>query len=204
MKVDLLGANCSPSAAPMDHTLVPFVGLPAPSVQVNAVPPHSWTSIPRCCLYQACRATGSIALKKIPPIPVTLFIEPPRCGQIGAQCVSEAVLVHSALTSLTHAVFEQQLDDDLLLRFRDRRSTSTAARCPVGQLNRRGARSVWPAHIGASLNKCADGRCAPIADGPVQWHDTILIDRVGVGAGFEQGDNGVSLCVWVPDRKSVV
>src|SRR6059058_4112462 len=79
MKVDLLGANCSPSAAPMDHTVGPFVGLPAASVQLNAVPPHSWTSIPRCCLYQAWSATGSLALKKTPPIPVTLFIEPPKC-----------------------------------------------------------------------------------------------------------------------------
>src|SRR5580765_5284716 len=73
MKVDLLGAKESPSAAPMDHTVVPFVGLPAASAQVNAVPPHSWTSMPRCCLYQARSATGSFALKKIPPIPVTLF-----------------------------------------------------------------------------------------------------------------------------------
>src|SRR2546430_12997994 len=81
MKVDLLGANCSPSAAPMDHTVVPLVGLPAPSVHVKAVPPHSSTSIPRCCLYQARSATGSVALKKIPPIPVTLFIEPPKCDQ---------------------------------------------------------------------------------------------------------------------------
>src|SRR5437773_12512642 len=87
MKVDLLGANCSPSAAPMDHAVVPFVGLPAASVQMNAVPPHSWTSIPRCCLYQARSATGSVALKKIPPIPVTLFIEPPKCDQVGAYFV---------------------------------------------------------------------------------------------------------------------
>src|SRR6266850_1057383 len=74
MKVALLGARCSPSAAPMDHTVVPFVGLPDASAHVNAVPPHSWTSIPRCCLYQARSATGSFALKKIPPIPVTFFI----------------------------------------------------------------------------------------------------------------------------------
>src|SRR5437867_8560587 len=74
MKVDLLGAKCSPSAVPMDHTVVPFVGLPDASAHVNAVPPHSWTSIPRCCLYQARSATGSFALKKTPPIPVTLFI----------------------------------------------------------------------------------------------------------------------------------
>src|SRR3954466_5087160 len=79
MKVDLLGAKCSPSAASMDHAVVPLVGLPAASVQSNAAPPHSWTSIPRCSLYQARSATGSFALKKIPPIPVTLFIEPPQC-----------------------------------------------------------------------------------------------------------------------------
>src|SRR5438105_6120131 len=83
MKVDLLGANCSPSAAPMDHTVVPFVGLPAASVQLNAAPPHSWTSIPRCFLYQAWSATGSLALKKTPPIPVTLFIEPPKVRRPG-------------------------------------------------------------------------------------------------------------------------
>src|SRR6266404_5748181 len=87
MKFDLLGAKCLPSAAPMDHTVVPFVGLPDASAHVNAVPPHSWTSMPRCCLYQARSATGSFALKKIPPIPVTLFIDPPQCGQVGAHCV---------------------------------------------------------------------------------------------------------------------
>src|SRR5882762_1110038 len=74
MKVDLLGAKCLPSSAPMSHAVVPFVGLPAASVHSNAAPPHVWTSIPRCCLYQARSATGSFALKKIPPIPVTLFI----------------------------------------------------------------------------------------------------------------------------------
>src|SRR5579863_2705620 len=74
MKVALLGAKCLPSAAPIDHTVVPFVGAPDASAHVNAVPPHAWTSIPRCCLYQARSATGSLARKKIPPIPVTLFI----------------------------------------------------------------------------------------------------------------------------------
>src|SRR5437867_11791856 len=64
MKVDLLGAKYSPSAAAMDHTVVPFVGLPAASVQVNAVPPHSWTSMPRCCLYQARSATGSVRVEE--------------------------------------------------------------------------------------------------------------------------------------------
>src|SRR3954468_20356704 len=74
MKVDLLGAKCLPSAGPINHAVVPPVGFPAASVQVNATPPHSWTSIPRCCLYQARSATGSFALKKIPPTPVTLFM----------------------------------------------------------------------------------------------------------------------------------
>src|SRR5436189_3482460 len=87
MKVDLLGAKCLPSAAPINHAVVPLVGLPAASVQANAAPPHSWTSIPRCCLYQARSATGSFALKKIPPIPVTLFIEPPKCGRVETYCV---------------------------------------------------------------------------------------------------------------------
>src|SRR5215469_10996766 len=74
MKVALLGAKCLPSAGSINHAVVPFVGLPDPSTQSNAAPPHAWTSIPRCCLYQARSATGSFALKKIPPIPVTLFI----------------------------------------------------------------------------------------------------------------------------------
>ena len=38
--------------------------------------------IPRCFLYQPCNATGSLAWKKTPPIPVTRFIRVPRwrCG----------------------------------------------------------------------------------------------------------------------------
>src|SRR5258706_3879577 len=77
MKVAVLGAKLSPSAEPMDQTVVPATGLPSPSVQAKAVPPHSWTSIPRCRLYQACSAGASFALKKTPPMPVTRFIEPP-------------------------------------------------------------------------------------------------------------------------------
>src|SRR5207249_416878 len=80
MKVAVLGANWSPCAEPIDQTVVPATGLPSPSVQVNAVPPHAWTSIPRCRLYQACSAGASLALKKMPPMPVTRFIEPPRSG----------------------------------------------------------------------------------------------------------------------------
>src|SRR3984885_6989157 len=80
MKAAVLGANWSPCAEPMDQTVVPATGLPSLSVQVNAVPPHSCTSIPRCRLYQACSAGASLALKKIPPMPVTRFIDPPRSG----------------------------------------------------------------------------------------------------------------------------
>src|ERR687893_199837 len=87
MKVAVLGANCSPCAEPMDQTVVPATGLPSPSVQVKAAPPHAWTSIPRCRLYQACSAGASLALKKMPPMPVTRFIEGPRTGCAERECV---------------------------------------------------------------------------------------------------------------------
>src|SRR5450755_1198550 len=87
MKAAVLGANWSLCAEPIDQAVVPATGLPSPSVQLNAVPPHSWTSIPRCCLYQACSAGASLALKKMPPMPVTRFIEPPRLGSSETQCV---------------------------------------------------------------------------------------------------------------------
>src|SRR5437588_12470324 len=77
MKVAVLGANWPLCAEAIDQAVVPATGLPSPSVQVKAAPPHSWTSIPRCRLYQACSAFGSLALKKMPPIPVTRFREPP-------------------------------------------------------------------------------------------------------------------------------
>src|SRR5437899_13096941 len=87
MKVAVLGANWSPCAELMDQTVVPATGLPSPSVQVKAVPPHSWTSIPRCRLYQAHSAGASLALKKMPPMPVTRFKEPPRSGGGERECV---------------------------------------------------------------------------------------------------------------------
>src|SRR5882672_6962880 len=87
MNVAVLGANWSLCAEPIDQTVVPATGLPSPSVQVKAVPPHSWTSIPRCRLYQACSAGASLALKKMPPMPVTRFMEPPRTGGVEAECV---------------------------------------------------------------------------------------------------------------------
>src|SRR3954462_5184334 len=78
MKVAVLGANWSLWAEAMFQAVVPATGLPSLSVQLKAAPPHSWTSIPRCRLYQACSAFGSLALKKMPPMPVTRFTEPPR------------------------------------------------------------------------------------------------------------------------------
>src|SRR5712671_1316824 len=80
MKGAVLGANWLLCAEAMDQAVVPATGSPSPSVQVKAAPPHSWTSIPRCRLYQACSAGASLALKKMPPMPVTRFIEPPRSG----------------------------------------------------------------------------------------------------------------------------
>src|SRR3979409_980125 len=78
MNVAVLGANWPLCDGAMDQAVVPASGLPSPSVQVKAAPPHSCTSIPRCRLYQACSAGASLALKKMPPMPVTRFIEPPR------------------------------------------------------------------------------------------------------------------------------
>src|SRR5438128_9789465 len=43
----------------------------------EATAPHAWTSAPRCFLYQAPRALGSLDLKKMPPIPVTRFMISP-------------------------------------------------------------------------------------------------------------------------------
>src|SRR2546421_10458904 len=91
MNVAVLGANWPLCAEAIDQTVVPATGLPSPSVKVKAAPPHSWTSIPRCRLYQACSAFGSLALKKMPPMPVTRFIEPPRSG--GSEVVRESVSV---------------------------------------------------------------------------------------------------------------
>src|ERR1700754_799850 len=58
----------------MDQMVVPAVGLPDASVQVKAAPPQSCTSMPRCFLYQSRIPAGSRAWKKMPPMPVTLFI----------------------------------------------------------------------------------------------------------------------------------
>src|SRR2546421_12730540 len=74
MKEAVLGAKESPSAGPMDQIVVPPTGLPSASVQPKAAPPQSCTSMPRCRLYQACIAFGSLALKKMPPIPVARFM----------------------------------------------------------------------------------------------------------------------------------
>src|SRR5215471_1349065 len=60
----------------MDQAVVPPPGFPSASVQSKAAPPQSCTSMPRCRLYQACIAFGSLALKKMPPIPVTRFMCP--------------------------------------------------------------------------------------------------------------------------------
>src|SRR2546423_7903817 len=83
----VLGANWLLCAEAMDQAVVPPTGLPSPSVQSKAAPPHAWTSIPRCRLYQACSAGASLALKKMPPMPETRFIEPPRSGGGEGECV---------------------------------------------------------------------------------------------------------------------
>src|SRR3954470_6554973 len=82
MKVDVLGANCLPSAGPIDHAVVPLAGLPSASAQSKAAPPHACTSMPRCFLYQSHSALGSLALMKMPPMPVTLRIRPPMLSGV--------------------------------------------------------------------------------------------------------------------------
>src|SRR6266576_1091894 len=99
MKVAVLGANWLLCAEAIDQTVVPATGLPSPSVQVKAVPPHSWTSIPRCRLYQACSAGASLALKKMPPMPVTRFIEPPMSGGGEGECVFCGLTVGASAAS---------------------------------------------------------------------------------------------------------
>src|SRR6266487_3052011 len=74
MKGAELGAKRSLSCGSINQAVVPATGLPSASVQSKAAPPQTWTSIPRCRLYQACSAGASLALKKMPPMPVTRFI----------------------------------------------------------------------------------------------------------------------------------
>src|SRR5881409_749654 len=88
MKGAVLGANWPLCAEAINQAVVPATGLPSPSVQVKAAPPHSWTSIPRCRLYHACSAGASLALKKMPPMPVTRFIEHPRSGGGEGACIA--------------------------------------------------------------------------------------------------------------------
>src|SRR2546426_11636010 len=91
MNAALLGAKLSPSSGPIDQIVVPAAGLPSASVQVKAAPPQSCTSIPRWVLYQACSAGASLALKKMPPIPVTRFMGPPVLRDGEMICVQSIV-----------------------------------------------------------------------------------------------------------------
>src|SRR5881394_3073069 len=86
----LLGAKRSSCAEPMDHAVVTATGLPSVSAQLKAAPPQSWTSIPRCRLYQACKAGASLALKKMPPMPVTRFISTSNAGGLEERVLSAA------------------------------------------------------------------------------------------------------------------
>src|SRR5512134_587585 len=80
MKDAELGAKWSLSAGSISQAVVPATGLPSASVQSKAAPPQAWTSIPRCRLYQACSDGASLALKKMPPMPVARLMVPPMHG----------------------------------------------------------------------------------------------------------------------------
>src|SRR6185369_5878198 len=91
----------------MDQAVVPATGFPSASVQSKAAPPQTWTSIPRCCLYQACSAGASLALKKMPPMPVTRFMEPPMSGS-GETC-GDFLGLTLGLTEASHALPPQPI-----------------------------------------------------------------------------------------------
>src|SRR6185437_589615 len=97
----LLGANCLLSSGAINQAVVPPVGLPSESAQLNAAPPHAWTSMPRWRLYQACSAGASFALKKMPPMPVTRFM-----------CTSDVRLASSLLVADAGGVHGRAVLDD--------------------------------------------------------------------------------------------
>src|SRR4051812_9350160 len=55
------------------------------SVHNMVAPPYSESWMPRCLAYQALRALGSFALRKMPPIPVTRAIESLRGGKCNTE-----------------------------------------------------------------------------------------------------------------------
>src|SRR5215472_14059406 len=55
--------------------------------------------MPRCCLYQACIACGSLALKKMPPIPVTRFMST-SCAKMSILTLSVSLISILLLTRL--------------------------------------------------------------------------------------------------------
>src|ERR1700727_2049832 len=58
------------SAGKRDQMVMPVVAGIS-SDQRRVAPPYSESWMPRCCAYQALRAFGSRARRKMPPIPVT-------------------------------------------------------------------------------------------------------------------------------------
>src|SRR5687768_4471079 len=76
MKDELLGLNHLLSLFATLHTVSPLSSALS-SGHLRIAPPQSSSAIPRCCLYHAASAALSpVLLKKTPPIPVTLAIDP--------------------------------------------------------------------------------------------------------------------------------
>src|SRR4051812_36923290 len=96
-----LGANCLVSSLVISQAVVPPTGFPSSPDQSKEAPPHACTSMPRCRLYQAPRAAGSFALKKMPPTPVTRFmsiapgIELRRIYELVSECASPVRMIFS-------------------------------------------------------------------------------------------------------------
>src|SRR5436190_23908665 len=115
MKGAELGAKRSLSCGSINQAVVPATGLPSAPVQSKAAPPQSWTSIPKCRLYQARSDGASLALKKMPPMPVTRFIVLSiflLCLILPGSC---SLLGHEGLTAMLGGFLVKNFARSLLL-----------------------------------------------------------------------------------------
>src|SRR6202011_4832307 len=88
MKGLVAGSKYLVSAGNNAQTVCPVVsGLSGSRHSKTTPPPSGCGTSPRCSRYHAFNASGSLALKKMPPIPVTRFIQAPN--QLKAECLTQ-------------------------------------------------------------------------------------------------------------------
>src|SRR5262245_2571357 len=121
MNFALLGAKYSDLSSNTLQTVEPVPRGLSSVTQRNTQPPHSSSAMPRWRWYQLRSTTGSCALKKMPPMPVTRFMLPSGClgpcgrrasmplGQDFPQHLRPLVALHGVLLEMRHgpAVGEQ-------------------------------------------------------------------------------------------------